>query len=510
MPSVTVDRPSPTPDPSADQSPAPQPEMSAPQMSALHTSALQTSALHTSALQPSAGFALLVDIAADGWAAMAGVMRAIASSGADIRSMPTNDDESRTMTIACASVEQQDGVRAAIGTSPGARARAIGDATFELHRGGKISLQPTVSVRNRDELSMAYTPGVGRVAQAIADEPGLSWTYTARRNSVAVLSNGSAVLGLGDIGPCAAMPVMEGKAVLFKQFAGIDAYPVCIDAITANEIVAVAKAIAPSFGGINLEDIAAPMCFEVEERLQAELDIPVFHDDQHGTAIVVLAALQNAVRVVGKDLADITVVIVGTGAAGLACGKLLQLAGVGSGITGDLIGVDREGILHESVLDRDSSCAKWWFASNGNRDLRTGGVADALKGADVVIGVSGPGVIQAKWLDHMTDDAIVFAMANPVPEVMPELVPANVAVMATGRSDYPNQINNVLAFPGVFRGLLDCRATRCTNEMKLAAAAALAGLVPKPTSSRILPGVFDPDVAAVVAAAIASCAARPS
>jgi malate dehydrogenase (oxaloacetate-decarboxylating) len=461
-------------------------------------------------LQPSSGFALIVDIAADGAAAVADVMRAIACSGADIRSMATNDDDSRTLAIACSSLVQQDSVRAAIGTASGVRARSIGDATFELHRGGKISLRPTVSVRNRDELSMAYTPGVGRVSQAIADDSDLSWVYTARRNSVAVLSNGSAVLGLGDIGPRAAMPVMEGKAVLFKQFADVDAYPLCIDAMTADEIVAVAKAIAPSFGGINLEDIAAPMCFEVEERLHAELDIPVFHDDQHGTAIVVLAALWNAVRVVGKELAEVTVVIVGTGAAGLACGKLLRLAGVGSGVAGDLIGVDREGIVHESVLDSASSCAKWWFASNGNRDLRTGGIPEALKGADVVIGVSGPGLIEAEWLEHMADDAIVFAMANPIPEVMPEVIPANVVVMATGRSDYPNQINNVLAFPGVFRGLLDSRASRCTDEMKLAAAAALAGLIGEPTTTRILPGVFEPGVAAAVATAVMSCAARPS
>jgi malate dehydrogenase (oxaloacetate-decarboxylating) len=332
------------------------------------------------------------------------------------------------------------------------------------------------------------------------------------------VSNGSAVLGLGDLGPMAAMPVMEGKAVLFKQFAGIDAYPLCIDATTADEIVAVVRALAPSFGGINLEDIAAPLCFEVEERLQAELDIPVFHDDQHGTAIVVLAALRNAASVVGKPLSEMTVVIVGAGAAGLACGKLLRLAGVGTGERGDLIGVDREGILHESVLDQHSSCAKWWFAANGNRDARTGGIADALKGADALIGVSGANIVEAEWLERMADDAIVFAMANPVPEVMPEHVPSNVAVMATGRSDYPNQINNVLAFPGVFRGLLDSRASRCTDGMKLAAAAALAGLIAEPTATRILPGVFDPGVAEAVASAVtgavpdvpASRTARPS
>ncbi|MCU1400805.1 MAG: Malate dehydrogenase (oxaloacetate decarboxylating) [Acidimicrobiales bacterium] len=431
------------------------------------------------------------------------MIRSIIATGADIRSMDTNDDGSRTLTIACAGLAQQDSVRAAIGTSPGARAQSLIDATFDLHRGGKIGVAPRVAVRNADELAMAYTPGVGRVSAAIAVDESLSWTYTGRSNSVAVLSDGSAVLGLGDIGPAAAMPVMEGKAVLFKQFAGIDAYPLCVDTSSVDEIVAVAKAIAPSFGGINLEDIAAPMCFEVEERLQAELDIPVFHDDQHGTAIVVLAALQNSAKVVGKSLEDMTVVIVGTGAAGLACGKLLHLVGVG-----DLIGVDREGILHESVLDAGSSCAKWWFARHGNRDRRTGGTADALKGADAVVGLSGPGIIEASWLEHMADDAIVCAMANPVPEVMPELVPANVAIMATGRSDYPNQINNVLAFPGVFRGMLDVRATRCTDGMKLAAAAALAAMVPAPSATRILPGAFEPGVAETVAAAVAEAAVR--
>ncbi|MCU1392398.1 MAG: Malate dehydrogenase (oxaloacetate-decarboxylating) [Ilumatobacteraceae bacterium] len=451
--------------------------------------------------QPSAGFALRLDIAVDGAAGAADLVRAVFATGADIRSMETAADGTRSMTVACADLAQQDAVRAAVGTSPGARARSLVDATFELHRGGKIAVTPRAEVRNADELAMAYTPGVGRVSAAIAVDDSLSWTYTGRSNAVAVLSDGSAVLGLGNIGPKAAMPVMEGKAVLFKQFAGIDAYPLCIDATSVDEIVAVAKAIAPSFGGINLEDIAAPMCFEVEERLQAELDIPVFHDDQHGTAIVVLAALQNAAKAVGKSLAEMTVVIVGTGAAGLACGKLLRSVGVV-----DLIGVDREGILHESVLDEHSSCAKWWFATEANRDRRTGTIAEALKGADALVGLSGPGVIEAQWLEHMADDAIVCAMANPIPEVMPEQVPANVAVMATGRSDYPNQINNVLAFPGVFRGMLDVRATMCTESMKLAAAAALAAMVPSPTTTRILPSVFDPGVAEAVAGAVAAAA----
>ena len=346
---------------------------------------------------------------------------------------------------------------------------------------------------------MAYTPGVGRVSQAIADDRELVWRYTGRRNAVAVLSNGTAVLGLGDIGPEAAMPVMEGKAVLFKQFGGVDAYPLCINGRTVDEVVAVGMAVAPTFGGINLEDIKAPECFEIERRLQEALDIPVFHDDQHGTAIVALAALRNAAIVVGKPLAELRVVIVGTGAAGVACGQLIHHVGVA-----DVIGVDSVGILHRDRAGLHES--KQWFVDHGNHDDRRGGVREALAGADVLLGLSGPGVIAPEWLTEMAADAIVFAMANPVPEVMPELMPANVAVVATGRSDYPNQINNVLAFPGVFRGLLDVRATRCTVEMKLAAATALAAFVPEPTADRILPGPFEPGVADAVAEAVSMTA----
>jgi malate dehydrogenase (oxaloacetate-decarboxylating) len=350
------------------------------------------------------------------------------------------------------------------------------------------------------DLAMAYTPGVGRVSRAIADDVEQVWTYTGRSNAVAVLSNGTAVLGLGDIGPEAAMPVMEGKAVLFKQFGGVDAYPVCIEARTVDEVVAVATALAPTFGGINLEDIKAPECFEIEQRLQEVLDIPVFHDDQHGTAIVTLAAVQNALRVVGKRLEDATVTIVGTGAAGVACAQLLHHVGVG-----DVIGVDSTGILHAGRAGLTPT--KQWFVDHGNREGRTGGVREAIVGVDVLLGLSGPGVIEAEWLEEMADEAIVFAMANPVPEVMPELMPERVAVVATGRSDYPNQINNVLAFPGVFRGMLDARATRCTVGMKLAAAAALAALVPEPTADHIIPGVFEPGVADAVAEAVAKAAA---
>ena len=450
--------------------------------------------------KPSAGYALNIEAAADDAADIAGAVRAIAACGGDIRSMSTLADGARRFVVACSGVEHQQAVRAALATSPGVRVVAITDATFDLHEGGKIEVTPRVSVTNADELAMAYTPGVGRVSTAIAEDVSKVWTHTGRSNAVAVLSDGTAVLGLGNIGPEAAMPVMEGKAVLFKQFGGVDAYPICINAKTVDEIIAVARAIAPTFGGINLEDIAAPACFEIEERLQAELDIPVFHDDQHGTAIVVLAAMQNAAKVVGKSLSDMTVAVVGTGAAGVACAKLLHLVGVAN-----IIGVDRTGILHEGRGDKLVP-SKQWFVDNGNREGRTGGVAEALKGADVLLGLSGPGVIEAKWLVDMADDAIVFAMANPVPEVMPELMPSNVAVVATGRSDYANQINNVLAFPGVFRGLLDVRATTCNDSMKLAAAAALAAFVPNPTADRVVPGAFEPGIAEAVAHAVSAVA----
>jgi malate dehydrogenase (oxaloacetate-decarboxylating) len=377
--------------------------------------------------------------------------------------------------------------------------RAI-DPAFRVHEGGKLAVASRVPLDGPADLSLAYTPGVGRVSQAIADDPALVWRYTGRRNSVAVLTNGTAVLGLGDIGPAAALPVMEGKAVLFKQFAGIDAYPICVDARSVDELVAIGTALAPTFGGINLEDIAAPACFEVERRLQEAVGIPVFHDDQHGTAIVVLAAALNAARVVGKRLADMTITVVGTGAAGVACARLLDEVGVG-----DLIGFDREGVLHRGLAGLPAG--KRWFAEHGNRDGRTGGIHDAVKRSDLLLGLSGPGIVEPWMLTDMADDAVVFAMANPTPEVMPGDVPPNVAVVATGRSDFPNQINNVLAFPGVFRGLLDSGATRCTTAMKLAAADALAALVPEPRADRIVPGAFDPGVADAVADAVRRVAA---
>jgi malate dehydrogenase (oxaloacetate-decarboxylating) len=454
----------------------------------------------TFANRPSAGYALTATVHLhDG--GMEHLLAAVCGMGADIRSVETLPTRERRLVIACGGLDQQLAVRTAIETIEGIDVVSIDDTTFALHEGGKLVVAPTAPLAGPHDLAMAYTPGVGRVSQAIADSPELVWRYTGRANAVAVLSNGTAVLGLGDIGPEAAMPVMEGKAVLFKQFGAVDAYPVCIDARTVDEMVAVGKAIAPTFGGINLEDIKAPECFEVERRLQDELDIPVFHDDQHGTAIVVLAALRNAARVVGKRMEDLTVAVVGTGAAGVACAQLLDHVGVA-----DVVGVDSAGILHAGRSGLTET--KQWFVDHGNRAGRTGGPREAIQGADVLLGLSGPGVIEAEWLVDMADDAIVFAMANPVPEIMPELVPANVAVVATGRSDYPNQINNVLAFPGVFRGLLDVRATRCTIEMKLAAAEALASFVPEPTADRVIPGAFEHGVAEAVAAAVGATAVR--
>ena len=450
--------------------------------------------------RPSAGYALTATVRGTE-AVLDHMLAAVSGMGAAVRTVETLTDRSRRYVIACAGIDQQLAVRTAIECVAGLEVRSIDDTTFALHEGGKLRVASTAPLAGPHDLAMAYTPGVGRVSQAIADSPDLVWRYTGRSNAVAVLSNGTAVLGLGDIGPEAAMPVMEGKAVLFKQFADVDAYPVCVQARTVDEMVAIGRAIAPTFGGINLEDIKAPECFEIERRLQDELDIPIFHDDQHGTAIVVLAAIRNAAIVVGKPLDQLTVAIVGTGAAGVACAQLLHHVGVA-----DIIGVDSTGILHAGRTSLTET--KQWFVDNGNRSGRTGGPHDALRGADVLLGLSGPGVIRAEWLADMADDAMVFAMANPVPEVMPEAVPDSVAVVATGRSDYPNQINNVLAFPGVFRGLLDVKATRCTIEMKLAAAEALAAFVPDPTPERVIPGAFEPGVADAVARAVAAMAVQ--
>ena len=383
-----------------------------------------------------------------------------------------------------------------------------GDPVFDLHVGGKMQLASTVPLVGRDDLSLAYTPGVARVCEAIAEDPGMTQHYTWVPNVVAVVTDGTAVLGLGDIGPAAAMPVMEGKAVLFKQFGGVDAVPICLDTTDVEEIIETVARLAPSFGGINLEDISAPRCFEIEDRLKAALDIPVFHDDQHGTAVVVLAALLNACKIVGKRPEDLKAVVVGLGAAGVAVTKIMLSAGVH-----DVIGLDSKGAVsteRPDYLDGTMNPMKRWYAETTNAERRRGGPADVIDGADLFIGLSGPGVIDPAELQRMAPDAMVFAMANPNPEVSPEEAPARVRIMATGRSDYPNQINNVLCFPGIFRGAMDVRAPQITEPMKLAAARAIADIV-APEELRedyIIPSVFDRDVAPRVAEAVIQEAKR--
>jgi malate dehydrogenase (oxaloacetate-decarboxylating) len=376
------------------------------------------------------------------------------------------------------------------------------DPVFELHRGGKMAVVSTVDLAGPDDLSMAYTPGVARVCEAIAADPALTDDYTWVPNTVAVVTDGTAVLGLGDIGPAAAMPVMEGKAVLFKQFGGVDAVPICLDTKEADEIVETVARLAPSFGGINLEDISAPRCFEIEERLKAMLDIPVFHDDQHGTAVVVLAALENALRLAGKSHEDVRVVVSGAGAAGVAVAKILLAAGVR-----DLAVTDRRGVLHSSRGDLTPVKASL-AAQTADLTGRTGTLADALDGADVYVGVSG-GTVPEEVVATMADDAVIFGLANPDPEVHPDVAHRHARVVATGRSDFPNQINNVLAFPGIFRGAFDVRASAITEGMKLAAAQALADLVGEELrEDYVVPSPFDARVGPAVAHAVAEAARR--
>ena len=380
----------------------------------------------------------------------------------------------------------------------------VSDRTFLMHLGGKIEIKSKASVKTRDDLSMAYTPGVARVCMAIHHDPEKAYTLTIKQNSVAVVSDGTAVLGLGDIGPNGAQPVMEGKAMIFKEFAGVDAWPLCLATKDVDEIVTIVKAIAPVFGGINLEDISAPRCFEIEERLQRDLEIPVFHDDQHGTAVVVLAAVLNALKIVKKKLGDVRIVFTGAGASGIATAKLLMKEGAKH-----IIGCDRAGAIYKGRKENMNSM-KEWFAEHTNPRRIRGTAADALAGADIFIGLSGPGVVSLKDIKAMNRDPIVFAMANPVPEIHPEEVAGVVRVMATGRSDYPNQINNSCCFPGFFRGMLDVRARRVNDDMKLAAAHALAAIVSKTELSEeyITPSMFDPRVVPAVAAAVSEAAVK--
>ena len=396
-----------------------------------------------------------------------------------------------------------DEVTKMVNAVDGAHVHKVSDRTFLLHLGGKLEVTSRVPLRTRDDLSMAYTPGVARVCLAIADRPEDARRLTIKRNTVAVVSDGSAVLGLGNIGAAAAMPVMEGKAVLFKRFAGVDAWPVCLDTQDTDEIVRTVQLLAPSFGGINLEDIAAPRCFEVEARLRELVDIPVFHDDQHGTAIVVMAALANALKVVGKRMDAIRVVMSGAGAAGVAIVKMLHAEGVR-----DLVVCDRAGILHAGRSGLNES--KRWVAANTNPGGRSGSLRDAMTGADVFIGVSARGLLGAEDVRSMAEGAIVFALANPDPEIDPAVAREYAAVVATGRSDEPNQINNVLAFPGVFRGALDAEARQITEAMKLAAAHAIAAVVRDDElgPNYIVPSVFNPAVAPAVAGAVRAAALR--
>ncbi|HSF07478.1 MAG TPA: malic enzyme-like NAD(P)-binding protein [Methylomirabilota bacterium] len=386
----------------------------------------------------------------------------------------------------------------------GVRVVNASDRTFLMHLGGKIEVRGKVSVKTRDDLSMAYTPGVARVCMAIHQDPEKAYALTIKQNCVAVITDGSAVLGLGDIGPSAAQPVMEGKALLFKELAGVDAFPLCLATQDVNEIVAIVKAVAPVFGGINLEDISAPRCFEIEERLQRDLEIPVFHDDQHGTAVVVLGALLNALKIVKKRLSDARIVFAGAGASGIATAKLLMKVGAGH-----IVACDRAGVLYRGRTE-NMNPMKEWFAKHTNPKQLRGSIGEALAGADVFIGLSGPGVVSVKDIKAMRRDSIVFAMANPVPEIQPEEAGAYVRVMATGRSDYPNQINNVNCFPGFFRGMLDVRARRVNDAMKIAAAEALAGIVARDELGEeyITPSVFDRRVPEAVAAAVAEAAVR--
>lgn len=458
-------------------------------------------------LKPSASYSLTLRLKIRNLPGMLGkVTSMIGEIGGDIGAIDIagfeKDHIIRDLTVKVRDSEHGDSLVAKLKNLPSIEVVNVSDRTFLMHLGGKIRVTNKVPLSTRDDLSMAYTPGVARVCMAIHDEPENAYKLTIKRNLVAVVTDGSAVLGLGNIGPMAALPVMEGKAMLFKEFGKIDAFPICLDTQDSEEIIQTVKNIAPVFGGINLEDISAPRCFEIEARLKEELDIPVFHDDQHGTAVVVLAALFNALKIVRKEMAELKVIVSGVGAAGVACSKILLSAGIRN-----IIGFDRVGAIYKGRAE-NMNYMKDWFADHTNHGCFKGTISDALSGADLYLGLSGPGTIKAQQLKMMNRDAIVFAMANPVPEIMPEEAASFVRIMATGRSDYPNQINNVLCFPGIFRGALDCQAKDINEEMKLAAAHALADVISDHELSEdyIIPGVFNPKVAESVAHAVAKAA----
>ena len=459
------------------------------------------------AFTPNAGDSIVVRLKIEGQAQiLPRVMTEIANleghiGALDIVRPLTNGGSIRDINIYTSGVEHGQKIVEALGQVEGVEVVHHSDRTFLLHLGGKIEVTSKKELKTRDDLSMAYTPGVGRVCMAIHKNPEEVYQLTIKRNTVAIVTDGTAVLGLGDIGPEAALPVMEGKAMLFKEFAGVDAFPICLNAKSTDEIVQTVQAIAPGFGGINLEDIAAPQCFEIEKRLQEELDIPVFHDDQHGTAVVVSAALINAFKFLGKIHQKVKVVILGAGAAGTACTKMIKQLGIDN-----IVVCDRKGAINKSREDLNED--KKWFAEHTNPDGLSGKLSDIIAGADLFLGVSGPGQLKVDDLKKMAKDPVVFALANPVPEILPEEAAPHVAIMATGRSDYPNQINNVLCFPGLFRGALDCMATEINEEMKMSAAHAIAGCISHEylQPDYIIPSVFDADVVKKVGDAVVKAA----
>ena len=457
-------------------------------------------------MTPTAAYSVLIRVRVPNRPGSLGrVATAIGEAGGNITALDIVEGGGES-TIEDVSVDARDAahaeeIRAAVEALDGVQVVEVSDRTFQLHVGGKIEVRSRIKVATRDDLSMAYTPGVARVCNTIAAHPAEVHRYTIKRNTVAIVTDGTAVLGLGDIGPAAALPVMEGKALLFKEFAGVDAFPICLDVSSPDELVETVERLAPVFGGVNLEDIKAPECFEIEERLQERLDIPVFHDDQHGTAVVVLAALRNALKVVDKKMEDLKVVMAGVGAAGVAITKILLEAGVPN-----VIGVDRQGAIYEGRTDLNP--AKQWLAENTNPEQRRGAIHEVMPGADVFVGVSGPGLLIRDDLRAMHRDPIVFALANPDPEITPDQAAGLCTVVATGRSDYPNQINNVLCFPGIFRGALDAGAVHITEGMKLAAAEAIASAVPEDElgPTYIVPSVFNHRVVELVARAVADAA----
>ena len=434
------------------------------------------------------------------------ITTAIGKAGGDIEGIDIvsvgKDFLIRDITVNAASESHDQEIVRSVQGIDGVEVVNISDRTFLMHLGGKIEIASKMQLKTRSDLSMAYTPGVARICEAIAKDPEKVFNLTIKKNMVAVVTDGTAVLGLGDIGPAAAMPVMEGKCQLFKEFGGVDAFPICLDTKDPHEIVQTIKHISTVFGGINLEDISAPRCFEIEDRLKEELDIPVFHDDQHGTAVVVLAALINALKIVDKKMEDIKVVVNGIGAAGVACSKIVMAAGVKN-----IVGCDTTGAIYPGRIE-NMNWVKDWYARNTNPSAEKGTIHDVIKGADVFLGLSAPGVIDETDLANMAKDPIIFAMANPIPEIMPEDAAGHVAVMATGRSDYPNQINNVLCFPGIFRGALNCRASRINEPMKLAAANAIADIIGPDElhPDYIIPSVFDRRVGEAVAAKVEEAA----